>query len=299
MQLARVVQSPHDSLTKLLNTTSIDWAYLLLRVMFRIFGTIEGGHLIIDETTIDKSFARVIEGCSWIWSSRDTRYVFGYHVTLLLWTNGTLTIPLAFTVYQKAKEKTHQITSIDIAVTLLGYAKNVLKMKPEYVLMDGFYSADKVLKCLHEWEWKYVMRVKKNRVLDGKQIQVLRRNPYWEASGMLACKLQARIIREGKRYLITNDFTAPKKRIHDLYGIRWKIEEVFRVLHSELGIDECESRSKRSQMAHFSLVLIGFGLLESERTRTERSTHYSLMLEYRLKPSFVHLASLATAFEGA
>src|SRR3989344_4082310 len=157
--LVKRVGGSHDRFTKLLNTTGVDWATILMRVMFRIFGSIEGGYLIIDETTINKSFAKIIEGCSWIWSSKESRHVFGYHVTLLLWSNGALTIPLILRVYQKVAEKKDQITAIDIAVELLVYAKNVLKIKPDWVLMDGFYSADKVLKCLHAWEWTYVMRV--------------------------------------------------------------------------------------------------------------------------------------------
>jgi putative transposase len=278
--LVKRVGGSHDRFTKLLNTSGIDWMSVLMSVMFRTFGSIKGGYLIIDETTINKSFAKIIEGCNWIWSSRDSGYVFGYHVTLLLWSNGTLTIPLAIRVYQKAEEKKNQITGIDIAVELLTYAKTVLKIKPDWVLMDGFYSADKILKCLHGWEWKYVMRVKKNRVLDGKQISTLHRNPYWQEIGVLSCKLRVRIIRHGKRYFVSNDFDSEKKEIVDRYGDRWKIEEVFRVLYSELGIDECESRSLDAQIAHFYLSLIGYGVLESEKTRTEYATHYSLIRTY-------------------
>jgi hypothetical protein len=167
--LVKRVGGSHDRFTKLLNTTGIEWGSILIRIMFRIFGSIEGGYLIIDETTIDKSCAKV---------------------------------------------------------------------------MDGFYSADKILKLLHEWNWQYSMRVKKNRVLGGQKISTIYHNPYWEQTGTLSCKLYVKIIRHGKRYFVTNDFITEKKQIVDGYGKRWKIEEVFRVLHSELGLDECESRSR-------------------------------------------------------
>ncbi len=297
--LVRRVGGSHDRFTKLLNTTGLDWATILMRVMFRIFGSIKGGYLIIDETTIDKSFAKIIEGCSWVWSSKDSRHVFGYHITLLLWSNGTLTIPLVLRVYQKVEKKKDQITAIDLAVEMLSYAKKVLKIKPDWVLMDGFYSTDKVLKCLHAWQWTYVMRVKKNRVLDGKQIYTLYRHPYWQQIGALSCKLRVRIIRHGKRYFVTNDLTVEKKTVLERYGDRWKIEEVFRVLHSELGIDECESRSRSAQTTHFYLTLIGYGVLESEKTRTVHATHYSLIAGHRLHSSFTILSSHATLFEGA
>ena len=297
--LVKRVGGSHDRFTKLLNTAGIDWATILMRAMFRIFGSIEGGYLIVDETTINKSFAKIIEGCSWVWSSKEGRHVFGYHVTLLLWSNGLRTIPLAIRVYQKATEKKNQITSIDLAIELLDYAKNTLEIKPALVLMDGFYSADKVLKCLHGWEWKYVMRVKKNRALNGTKISAIYRHPYWETSGVLSCSLAVRIIRHGKRYFVTNDLTTDKKTILERYGDRWNIEEVFRVLHSELGLDECESRSRSAQTAHFYLALIGYGVLESEKTRTEYATHYSLIEKCRGETSFVILSSWTGLFTGA
>jgi putative transposase len=299
VKLAQHVGVSHDRLTKLLNTTNIDWTSVLTSVMFRIFGSIVGGYLIIDETTIDKSYAKIIEGCNWIWSSKGSRFVFGYHVTLLLWSSDSITIPLALKVYKKSNMKKDQITSIDIALELLMYAKNVLKIKPDWVFMDGYYSADKVLKMLHDWEWSYVMRVKKNRVLNGTKISKLHLNPYWEEIGNLKCKLTVRIIRHGKRYFITNDITTDKKVIYALYGERWSIEEVFRVLHAELGLDECESRSRNAQMTHFNLVLIAYGLLQSEKTRTECGTHYSIINKYRMESSFTVSSSYAGLFEGA
>ena len=282
--LARCVGGSHDRLTKLLNTTSIVWSTVVIGVMSRLFGTMEGGYLIIDETTIDKSYAKVIEGCRWIWSNKDNQYVFGYHVTLLLWRNDVITIPLALRVYQKAATKEEQVTAIDLALDLLEYARNTLKIQPDYVLMDGFYSADKILKRLHEWNWLYVMRVKNNRLLNETQIKKLHKNPYWEETGVLSCKLTVRIVRDEKRYFITNDMNGSRQDVVDLYGKRWKIEEVFRVLHSELGLDQCESRSSDAQLAHFYLTLITFALLESEQTRTEYLTHYAIIREVRLQP---------------
>ena len=76
--------------------------------------------------------------------------MFEYHITLLLWSNGYIAIPLALRVYQKSDTKKDQVTAVDLAMELLKYAKNTLQLRPEYVLMDGFYTADKMLKLLHE-----------------------------------------------------------------------------------------------------------------------------------------------------
>jgi putative transposase len=299
VQLAQRTMYSHDRLSRILGATSIDWEAILWKTATRILDTINEGYLIVDETTIDKSWSKVIEGLAWIWSSRDNRHVYGYHITVLIWTNGTVSIPLALRVYQKAKEKKDQITTIDHALDLLAYAKNTLKLKPKCVLADGYYGADKLIKLLESYDWKYIMRCKRNRKLDDVQIKKIHCNPYWQKTGILSCNVGARIIRQGKRYFITNMFDEHKKDIVDQYGIRWSIEELFRVLHSELGLQQCESRSRTAQLNHFYLSLLSYGFLESERTRNKNITHYARIQEYRLDTSLLHYQAIAGFIGGA
>ena len=275
VRLATSVGVSHDLLSRVLKKEHGRVFSHVSTLILKTLGKISDGSLIIDDTTITKRFAKVIEGCSWLWSSNDERVVFGYQVVVLLWSNGSFSIPLRWEFYKKEKDETQQRTKLDIAVDLLAYAKNTLHLSPERVLFDSFYASQQVLNRCEEYQWSYVTKIKSNRTLNGTQAKKHHRNPYWQESGTLSCGLHARVIRHGKRYFLTNDFVATKQIIISFYDSRWVIEEMFRVLHSRLGLDECESRSKTAQSNHTALVMSAYVLLASEETRSESDTYYT------------------------
>jgi hypothetical protein len=83
----------HDRLTRLLQA---DWpGQTLLELAWRTLFVCERGYLIIDDTVIPKPFASAIEGLAWVFSSRERKPVYGFSLVLLVWTNGTLRIPLS------------------------------------------------------------------------------------------------------------------------------------------------------------------------------------------------------------
>lgn len=289
VRIAERADIGHDSLTRMLSKTTIDAEGFIRTHLVKLLVHINIGSIIIDDTAINKEFARKIEGCSWVWSGAKEKTIYGYNLVAICWSDGTRVIPIAWRLYKKADKK----TKIDLAVDLLMYAKKRLNLKPEYVLFDAFYSADKVLKKCEEYNWKYLGRVKKNRKLNGTQIRYLHRHPRWSEEGVLSSKSCARIVRECKRYFITNEFDLARKEVVDLYLDRWPIEEMFRVLHSAVGLDECEARSCTAQTNHFALCMLAYFVLESEKTRTE-TTLYAARHSFKLDPSLVDNAMVAT-----
>lgn len=163
----------HDGLTRMLSKTTIDAEAYIRTYLVSMFVRLNVGSIIIDDTALNKEFARKIEGCSWVWSSAKEKTIFGYNVVALCWSDGTRTIPLIWRWYEKETKE----TKIDLAVDMLEYAKKRLNIEPEYVLFDSFYAADKILKRCEEYGWKYLGRVKKNRLLNGTQIRHLHATP--------------------------------------------------------------------------------------------------------------------------
>jgi hypothetical protein len=233
---------------------------------------LEDGYLCLDDTTIDKSYAKVIEGLGWLYSHKDKGFVFGYQLVLLSWTNGTITVPLAWKLYRKGSEK----TKIDYALELLRYAKVTLRCKPQFILMDAYFSAHAVLAKIESYHWKYITQIKKNRCLNGTKVSGLYTRPYWAHRGTLSHGHQVTVVRHGKKYFITNDATLDGKMVRRLYKERWSIEECFRVFHDQLGIDTCESRSLRAQTTHMHLVVIAYCVGVFAKTQMPSLTHYEL-----------------------
>src|SRR3989338_11395760 len=82
VSMSRVVGSSHDRLSRILNDDKLKWQTLLLSLILRIVGKLRDGYLIIDDTVIDKSFAKVIENLAWVFCSKKNRSVLGLTVVL-------------------------------------------------------------------------------------------------------------------------------------------------------------------------------------------------------------------------
>lgn len=268
--LARLLNCCHDNFTKVLAMKRICWEAVIRGHIARTFGKLSNGYLALDDTVIDKNFSRNIAGCSWIYDSKLGKAVMGLNLVVLVWTNERITIPIGIRLYQKGSGK----TKIDLAVELLEYAKNSLNIKPLYVLFDSYYSAHGVLVVIESFDWKYVTQVKKNRKLNNQSVSDHHGStPYWTLSGTLTHGHTVVICRHRKNYYTTNDLTLSGKDIRAVYKKRWCVEEFFRVIKTDLGLDQCEARSEGTQWNHINLVVMAYFAILFEKTRTEETCY--------------------------
>lgn len=283
----------HDRFTRLLTRIKWEGQTLLSCLILRCFGNLNGGYLIIDDTVITKQFAKVIECVFWVWSSKEERTVRGINLVVICWSNGIITIPIAFRVWRKGGK-----SKCDLALDLLSYGKRILKLSPTYVLFDGYYASRKMFRRLQAYHWKYVTTLKKNRIFHGKQVCRYQRNPYWRARGTVLRDCPVTIMRHGKKYFATNDHTLASEEIRELYRMRWAIEEVFKFLHSKLGLDDCQSRSGMAQSRHITLCFSALILLERERL-ARQWTRYRLKRVLSLRREQYQFIAIKPIFEGA
>lgn len=268
--LARALDCCHDSLTKVLATKQVCWEAVISVRIAKTFGKLSGGYLALDDTVIDKTFSKVISGCSWIHDSKIGKAVMGLDVIALVWTNEIITLPICFKLYQKDSGK----TKIDLACELLEYAKKVANLTPLYILFDSFYSADSIITLCEDYGWKYVTQVKKNRKLNGTQVKVHYSSvPYWTESGTLSHGHSVTICRHRKNYYTTNDVSLSGKNIREIYKKRWCVEEFFRVIKVDLGLDQCEAHAGGTQWNHINLVVLAYTVIVSEKTQNHKTCY--------------------------
>lgn len=268
VSLAKVAKCSHDSLTRVLQDEKFCWQTLLQNFVLRTFDKLQDGYLIIDDTVISKQFAKNIENLAWLFDSKIGKSILGLNLVLIAWSNGKVTLPLAFKVYQKTNGK----SKIDLACELISFAKN-LGIRPKYVAFDSWYAAGQIFRLLQKYKWKFVTRLKSNRTLNGVPLKEIARNPYWIIEGRLTGGLKVIVVKHGAKYFATNDLTLSKKEILSAYKGRWKIETIFRVLHSKLGLDKCQARKLSYQTAHFHLCLLAYVALEQESFICQRSIY--------------------------
>jgi putative transposase len=257
--LAEALQTvSHDRLTRMLQA---DWSgQTLLELAVRTLFVWERGYLILDDTVIPKPFATAIESLAWVYSSQERKPVYGLSLVLLIWTDGTLRIPLGLRLWHKGGSSKYAL-----AVELLSYARNRLRCRPEYVLFDAWYPSKTLLKRIRDYGWYFICRLKKNRRFNNQPLRTYRRHPYWAASGRLNGGLKVLVVRYGAKYFATNRLTLPAAEVRRRYRIRAQIEEVIRACKDQLGFNGCQARSEQAQLHHLTGCLVAFCVLERER----------------------------------
>jgi hypothetical protein len=268
VSLADASASSHDRLSRILNNEEFSWQTLLENFIMRIFGRLSNGWLIIDDTVISKTFAKKIENLAWVYDSKIGKSIIGLNIVALIWSNGKMNIPIGIRIYKPKSGK----KKMDLALELLELAKR-LKIRPLYVAFDSWYAADVLLKKIRSYRWHYVTRLKPNRLFNGVPLREVQRNPYWIMEGKISGGLKVIVVRHGKKYFAASNLKLSKQELLAQYKSRWEIETVFRMLHSKLGIDQCESRKLIAQSAHFHLCLMAYAILKNEQYLTGRSIY--------------------------
>ena len=257
--LAEALQTvSHDRLTRMLQA---DWSgHTLLESTLRTLFIWERGDLILDDTVIPKPFATAMEGLAWVFSSQERKPVYGLSLVLLVWTDGTLRIPLGVRLWHQGGP-----SKFALALELLSYARNRLRCHPDYVLFDAWYPSRRLLQRVRDYGWYFVCRLKKNRRFNGQSLRSYRRHPYGAEGGWLTGAVRVLVVRYGAKYYATNRLTLPPAEVRRLYRIRAQIEEVIRVCKDQLGLSGCQARTERAQLHHMTCCLVAFCVLERER----------------------------------
>lgn len=81
------------------------------------------------------------------------------------------------------------------------------------------------------------------------------------------------------RILLTTDTTIDFMRAYEIYAMRWAIEVFFADSKRLLGLADCSARDYTSQLAHISLVMIRYNLLESLKRNLDYETIGGLFKE--------------------
>jgi len=284
----------HDQLTRMLKKR-FSWEHVLIWVVQRLFGILTNGYLIIDDTVIAKPYAKKLQGASFAYCSSLRKTVYGYHVVLLCWTNGVVTIPLAWRFYKKDGP-----SKVKLAMQLLEQARTSWNIEPICVLFDSWYTAGKILRQLQQYQWPFVCQIKKNRIVSAAPIKEDLTKDGDGLIGAVTDQVIGLIVRNDGKFFLTNDLLLSPEQIVTLYGHRWPIEEVFRFLKEQLHLEGCQARSKTAQETHLASCVLAYLLIQKEQQNTSDRTMYAIkedwLLNRRLGNNRInHYAKVLTA----
>jgi len=156
----------HDAFTRLLASQPPDTEALWAEVA----PLVEKGEglLVLDDTTLDKPYARRMELVTYHWSGKHQKVVLGINLLTLLWTDGTeggARLPVDCRVYDKPDALQEGRTKNAHFLAMLQTAKG-RGFRPRYVCFDGWYSSLDNLKKVRSFGWHFLTRLKSNRLVN-------------------------------------------------------------------------------------------------------------------------------------
>ncbi len=150
----------HDAFTRLLQRWPPDTGALWIESSHLVRPG--EGVLIVDDTTLDKPYAKKMDLVYQHYSGKHHCVVNGINITTLVWTDGNSVIPVDFRIYDNyndGKTKNNHLQDMLEKAKERGF-------RPDFVLFDSWYSSLDNLKKIRDHGWHWLTRLKKNRLVN-------------------------------------------------------------------------------------------------------------------------------------
>lgn len=208
-----------------------------------------------------------------MWSGNHHRTVMGIGLVTLIWTDGTIIIPVDFRIYNIDEDDK---TKSDHFRDMLDKAKE-RGFNPRFVLCDTWYASVKNLKAIKAKGWHFLTRLKKNRLVypdntKNVPLETVDIPPeglvvHLKSYGFV--KVFRIVSTDGDtRHWVTDVLDMDESKREDLAKKSWKIEEYHRGIKQFCGVEKCQVRKAESQRAHIIFSLRAFLRLELQRIKT-------------------------------
>ena len=255
----------HDAITRLLHRMEPSPEALWLEAQKHV--SWETGILVIDDSTLDKWYAKKMELVTRHWSGKHGRVVQGINLITLLWTQGDCHIPLDYRLYEKSLDGA---TKNDHFRTMLATAA-LRGFTPQCVVFDSWYSSLDNLKLIRCYQWIWLTRFKRNRHVnpDGtgncplSEVDIAPTGTVVHLKGYGMVKVFKLVAPNGDiDYWATNDLNLGELQRLQWSEFAWAIEDYHRGLKQCCGVERAQVRASRAQRNHIGLAIRAFLRLE-------------------------------------
>jgi DDE superfamily endonuclease len=294
----------HDAYTRLLRRHPPDSDGLWQEVAGCV--DLGGGQLWIDDSTLDKPYARSMELVTRHWSGKHRRVVSGINLVTLLWTDGQAHLPCDWRLYDRPHD---ELTKNDHFRDMI-HTAHQRGFQPRIIGFDSWYGSLANLKAVHDLDWIWLTQLKANRHVDPnrtgnrplEQVLIGPTGGIVHLKGYGLIKVFKIAATDGSiEYWATNDLTMDLFAFAEQAHHFWKIENYHRGIKQFCGIERCQHRLATAQRNHIGFAIRAFLRLECHRLATgtswfeaKHSIVRSAIAAYRAAPSYTSLNS-ATA----
>ncbi len=257
-------QPAHDAINRMLYRTEPSTEAIWQEAKPHVL--IDRGLLLIDDSTLDKPFARKVDLVSYHWSGNHHKVVKGISLQSLVWTDGDSIIPVDCRVLDKSENKTKN----DLFAELMTKAFE-RGFRVEYVAFDSWYSSLENLKLLRYNNQNWFSRFKSNRLVDPNrtgnraicevEIPKSGREVHLKGYGMI--KIFKTVSKNGdEEFWATSDLEMNEMKRLSVSEKTWGIEMYHREIKQACGVERCQCRGAKAQLNHIFLSIRAFLRLE-------------------------------------
>jgi hypothetical protein len=272
-----------DAAYNFLNSPTYNWRRFTLLLFRRIYFVIKNllddsseEVLIFDDSTYSRNRSKKVELLSRVFDHTDMKYIKGFRMLTLGWSDGNSFLGIDFALLSSATEKNrYNGINADIDKRTCGYhrrkeaitkttahlvpmVKRALGMgvRAKYVLMDSWFSMPSAIAALREHihvicmlkdhpKWFYEYQGKKLRLSNlYEKLKKKRGRAKIKAHAVVSLPNgeKAKIIfvpcdkKRGWLALLSTDLSIPDEEIIRLYGKRWDIEVFFKMCKQHLKL---------------------------------------------------------------
>jgi putative transposase len=261
----------HDAFTRLLHRLEPDPAALWHEVAPLVRR--DCGVLIVDDTTLDKPYARKIELVHRHWSGKHHAVVDGINLITLVWSEGESLIPCDWRVFDKPHDgmtKNEHLAAMLLTAHQRGFV-------PECVAFDAWYASVDNLRLIRDCRWRWLTQLRSNRLVNPDRTgnRAVRDCDIAETGSVVHLKDYGmvkvfRIVTPAgdTEYWATNDVEMGEGERLKYAEFAWGIEVYHRALKQECGVERAMVRAGRAQRNHIGCAIRAFVRLEWHRLRT-------------------------------
>jgi hypothetical protein len=255
----------HDAINRLLLRIETNSEDLWQEARHQV--DLTSGVLVLDDSTLDKQYAKKIELVSRHWSGKHRKVVCGINLITLLWTDGDRYIPCDYRFYDKPTDGS---TKNDHFRKMLQTAKQ-RGFAPACVLFDSWYSSLDNLKTIRNLGWFWLTQLKSNRQVDPdrkgnraiKEVEISEFGSILHLKGYGFIKVFKLVAPDGDiEYWATNKVEMSELERLKFSDMAWTVETYHRGIKQFCGVERCSARKARAQRNHIGLGLRAFLRLE-------------------------------------
>jgi hypothetical protein len=267
-------QPAHDAYTRLLQRTPPDSMALWLEVEPLIKRT--SGVLVIDDSTLDKPYARHMALVTRHWSGKHGQVVQGINLVSLVWSDGEARLPCDFRLYNKEQDG---LSKNDHFQHMLTQA-HVRGIEPDLVAFDSWYASLPNLKLIRDYNWHWLTQLKSNRQVSVdrsgnravSELIIPMNGLVVHLKGYGWIRVFRTVATNGDaEYWATNKLDLTIQQAADYALDAWQIEVYHRGLKQFTGIERGQFRLEIAQRNHIGLAIRAFVRLEVHRLQRQRS----------------------------